>query len=351
MSTIVVKNVLDAIHYNLEHNGYHYSEKQIARADGFIIPFIDEVNISEDEFKVKTLRIPKLVHDRRISDLIVKYFAFIEDNMALYNELLEEDYLLCIGSKIKYFALDRTLTGNFKKNEYKNILLKNEAVISSFYYSLRGLPQEKREKYSREFSDIVHADHTTLNVGDERDDGINHYGFLTVRNIEIYGKEFLLKLTKEQREIINNIHSSISEEDVMKVKELINKYPDYKNTIPLNSCILRLFTIDEIYSMTIKDYILYDAAIKNNVVKRVKELLEEDPSFDCPKEFIKEEIFRILDNQEILELSDDAKDKISKVKIPEMDNVLVMPFSKINRIVLLDKASRKIDSITGGHSK
>lgn len=351
MKSVVVDNVLEAIHYTLNRNGFSFSDKQITRADDYIVPFIDELDINEKEFNIKTPGIPKLVNDKRIAPLIVKYYAFIEDNMTLYNELLEDKYFIIEGSKIKYFALDKSVTRHFKKNEYKNILFKYEDVISSFYYSMRGLSQDEKDKLAKDFSDIVHIDHTTLDVGRDRDDGINHFGFLTKKNIELFGKDFLVKLNKKQRKLINDIHFNYNENDVLKIKELVTKYPDYEGAISLDSNLLRLFTVDEIYFMNVKDYILYDLAIRNNVFVRMKEILELDPSFNCPKMFIREEIFRVLSNEEIIQLSDEAKDKISRLKIPEIDNVLVMPFSKINGIVLLDKANRKIDSIKGNRSK
>jgi hypothetical protein len=351
MRNIVIDNVLDAIHYILGRNGFEFSERQIARADDYIIPFMEDLDISEKEFNVITPGAPKLASDRRITPLVVRYFAFIEDNISLYNELVEEQFILSEGNKIKFYALDRIFTKHFRKNEYKNMLEKNSEAISSFYYSIRGLSQEEREKYGKAFSDIVRVDHTTLNVGNDREDGINYYGFLSKNNIDVFGGEFLLKLNKKQRKIINDLHFNLTEEEASKIKELFEKYPDYGSGIPLNSKFLKLFSIDELYSMTVKDYVLYETAIDSNVFKRMREILSIDPLFDCPKGFIKEEIFRVLSNEEIVDLSDEAKEKIARLRIPEMDNVLIMPFSKINGIVLLDKASKKIDSITGNHSK
>ena len=89
MSNIVRDNALEAIHYILNRNGFSFTDKQMARTDDFIIPFIDELDIDEKEFKVKTIGAPKLANDRRIFPLVFKYFAYIEDNMTLYNELLD----------------------------------------------------------------------------------------------------------------------------------------------------------------------------------------------------------------------------------------------------------------------
>lgn len=351
MKKIVIDNVIEAIHYILKRNGFEFTDKQISRANEYIVPFISEVGIDESEFKIQVVGAPKLASDRRIMPLLFRYFAFIEDNIPLYEELIEVDYSFADGYKTKFFALDKILTGKFKMNEYKNLLLKNENAISSFYYSIRGLDKEKKGKFCKEFSDIVHIDHTTLNVGHNDDTLNSHYSFLTRKNIEYFGKEFLLKISKEQRKIINDIGFSLSEEDAVKIKELFTRYPLYNSNFPLSHKLLYLFTADEINSMSLKDYVLYSVAINNNVVTRMKEILKLDPSFDCPKNFIKEEIFRVLSNEDIVELSDNAKEKIASLSIPEIQNVLVMPFKKINGIVLLDKANRKIDSIKNNHSK
>ena len=351
MEKIVIDNVLEAIHYALKHNEFEFTEKQIKRADEYIISFIDDIDIDPKEFNIVMHGAPRLVYDKRINSILVRYFAFIEENIALYNELVEENYLFYEGHNMKYYALDKTLTSKFKRNEYKRLLLKDEDAINAFYSSLRGLDREEKEKYSKDFSDIIHIDHTTLSVGKGSGENISNYHFLIKRNIEFFGKEFLLGLNKRQREVLNNICFNISYEDSIKIKELFTKYPEYNGSIPLSSEILNTFSLDEINSMSIKDYELYKVALNNGLVDRIREILSLDSSFNCPKAFIREEIFRVLDNSEIIGLSDDAKEKISKIEIPEIDNVLIMPFSKINRIVLLDKANKKIDSIKNSHGK
>ena len=102
--------------------------------------------------------------------------------------------------------------------------------------------------------------------------------------------------------------------------------------------------------MSKKDSILYKAAIKNNLLDRIKNILSMNPNFNCPKSFIREEIFRILSDEEIVELSDDAKMKISE-SIPNMQDVMVMPIKKIRGIVFRDKVLRKVDSIVGNRKK
>lgn len=349
MNKIVEKNVLDAIHYILEHNGFKFTEKQISLADDFIIPFIDDLEIDPKEFNVVTVGVPRLVKDKRILPILTKYFAFIEDNMGLYTELIEENFVFNDGYSIKFYALDRIVTGNFKRSEYKKLLLKYEDVLSHFYSSIRGLDKEEREKYCKDFSDIVNRDQTTLRVGYDEEN--SNYSFLIKKNIELFGKEFLLKLNNSQREIINNLHFSLTSEDASKIIELFTKYPDYSGNISFSSELLRYFSVDEISSMSLKDSILYEEALKVGLLSRMKNILSLDPNFNCPISFIRQEIFRVLSDEEIIGLTEEGKDEILSIEIPEIDNVLVMPVKKIRKILSRDEKRKGTSESTGSIKK
>lgn len=346
MNNIVIDNVLKAIHYILEHNGFKFTEKQISLADDFITPFIDDLEIDPKEFNVVTIGVPKLVTDKRIMPICTKYFAFIEDNMGLYTELKKEDYIFYENYSIKFYALDRMLTGNFNKGEYIRLLSKYEKVISKFYSSIRGLESSEKEKYCRDFSDVVLRDQTTLKVGCSDD----NYNFLIKRNFLLFGKDFLLKLNDKQREMINNICINLTEEEAIKLKELFTIYPLYTSNIDFSSEILKSFSVEEIGLMSSKDYSLYAEAIKVGLLERVKNILSLDPEFNCPINFIKEEIFRVLTDEQIIGLSDEAKKEIISV-IPEIDNVLVMPIKKINKIVSRDEKKKNNNETTGSITK
>ena len=335
MNKIVEKNVLDAIHYILEHNGFKFTERQISLADDFIIPFIDDLNIDNKEFNVVTVGVPKLVTDKRILPIFTKYFAFIEDNMGLYTELQKENYIFYENYNVKFYALDRVLTGNFKKNDYTKLLLKYEKVFSKFYNSIRGLEKSEKEEICKEFGDIVHIDQTTLRVG--YDENINNCNFLIGRNIKLFGKEFLLKLNNDQREIINNLRINLDESDASKIKELFTKYPDYTGNISFSSELLRSFSIDEISSMSLKDSILYEEALNAGLLGRMKNILLLNPNFDCNSAFIRPEIFKVLSDEEIIGLTEEGIEEILSIKIPEIDNVLVMPVKKIKKVLAHDE--------------
>lgn len=350
MSRIVNDNVLKAIHYILEHNGYKFTDKQLSLADEFIIPFISELKIEDKEFNVKTVGAPKLVNDKRVVPVLIKYFAYIEDNMALYNELVEDKYLFYNNHIIKFYALDRVISGNFKLNEYKNILLKYEGALSHFFVSIRGLDRNERERYSKDFSDIVHRDQTTLKVGYKDGEDVSNYCFLVKKNFDLFGKEFLLKLNNKQRELINGLSVNMDENSASKIKELITKYPDYNN-FNISIELINYLSVDEINSLSLKDCVLYESSLKVGLQDRIRNILRLDPNFYCKSSFIREEIFRVLSDEEIVGLSDIAQEEILNIKVPEIDNVLVMPIRKIRKILNKDNKRKNNSESTGGIKK
>ena len=344
MKEIVKKNVLDAIHHILKEQHQYLDEEKMNKADELIIPYVEEnCDFDEKEFKVKVFGVPVLSNDRRIFPVVVMYYAIMQDNVELLKRLKEKDYSFGgVQHSINIYALDKQLSSKFKELDYIRYLIKYGKSMEHFYLSLRGLDNHEREKVIRDFSDIVKADPTVLKVGEDEQDSCN---YLTRRNIELFGKDYLINLDEKRRKLLNSFHFQINEENVESVRELVDKYPDYNNFLPLYKDVLALFSVDDLGNMTDKDAKLYAAAYKNKVIYRMKELLSSKPDFDCPIDFIRYEIFKVLSNEEILELDYDVMDEISKIKYVELDNVYVLPVKKINSIIHKDKFKKRKDEI------
>ena len=122
MNETVVKEVLDAIHIMLKNNGFAFTLEQISSTDDFIIPFISELGIDSKEFNVEKKGVPRLVNDKRIIPIFIRYFALIEDNKELYEKLKKEDYVFYENHVIKFYALDRLLSAKFDIDEYIRLL-------------------------------------------------------------------------------------------------------------------------------------------------------------------------------------------------------------------------------------
>ena len=351
MTRLVIKKILEAIHFIIEKNGYTLTDKQKEKADNEIIPYL-QGNLNINDSNIIHPGSPEYSLDKRIYPAVMKYFSITQGNEILYDELLDEDYeFMERQSVFKFYSLDRKFSNHFKKSEFENILLKYDDPVRNFYISLRGLDQKEKEEYYEKFSYIVHKDLSTLKVGYNPHEDNHSFNFLTMNNIKYFGCEYLLNTNHVQREIINSIHFRVDDKSISYIKNILEKYPDSKNIISFDSSFIGLFTEDELLNMSSKDNKLYKLALEHNLFSRMKEILSINPDFDCPRGFIREEVFKTLTNEEILNLSDEAIDKISKIKVKEIDNVIVMPIRKINKIVFMDKTKRKIEEITHSRSK
>lgn len=339
MNEIVEDKVLEAIHYILEYNGFKFSDEKKSLADTYITPSIGDLNINPKEFNVVTMGAPKLFADKRIVPLVIEYFAVIQKNKDLYNALNKEAYVFYEKHSIKFYALDRVLTGNFNVDEYKNLLLEYEGVVSRFYSSLRGLSKEEKEKCCKDFAFIVHSDPTVLEVGYNNGEEGSNYNFLTAKNICLFGKEFLLSINSNQREMINSIDFNIREDEALKIKELCTRYPEFLGNISLCSNLLRYFTIDEISNMKMKDSIMYEEAMEYGLLDRMKNILSLNPDFNCQKEFIRVEIFNAFSDEEIIGLTCDAKKEVIGLMIPDGEDTTGT--SKLYRKILSHDEKRK----------
>lgn len=350
MEEIVKKNILDAIDYILKFQHQDISDEKRSKANEKIITYVeDNYDFSDVNFSVIRHDIPLLLRDKRIYPIVIKYYAITQDNLDLLKKLEEEDFsFLGLHHVVKFFALDKQLTNKFKEKDFIKYIKKYDTVFEHFYGTLRGLDHKEREQYFKDFAEIIKSDPTTLKIGDNSSINCN---FLTRRNIELFGKDYLINTSDKQRNLINTFSFHIDEDSIDKIKELIEKYPDINISFPLYNEMFNDFTIDELGNMSEKNSRIYEAAVKNHIVPRVKELLKERPDFDPPISFIRKEIFRVLDNDTILSLSDDAISEISSLRIPEMEKVLIFPVKKINKIVFMDKLKRKKEETIGIHKK
>ena len=340
MEERAINNVLEAIHYLLKIGHIDVSDEQLKKTDDEIIPYIkDNFEYDEKEFRVINHGVPRLANDTRIIPIAMRYYALVQSNVDLLNKLEDSGYEFTNNRRaIKFYALDKQMSTKFKERDYIRYLIRHDPVFEHFERTLIGLNRHDREGYIREFADIVKSDPTVLEVGSSKDDNCN---FLTRRNIELFGKDFLLSLNDKQRNLVNSFYFQIDKDTVEKIKELVIKYPDFNMAIPLYRSILDSFTVDELGTMPIGHTKLYEVAVKNNVVNRMKNILKVNPAFSCPIKFIRYEIFKVLDDETILNLSKDAIEEIAALKILELDNAYVFPVKKINKIVSKDISKKK----------
>ncbi len=334
------EDLLESIHDILKLNHQVIPAEKREELDQRIIPMLEKLEIEEEYLPSFQNHTRPKIKDPALIPYVYEYYAMAKDNEKLYERLKEEHYPFTNQYiNMGLFVLDKEFSSLFSEEEYLTLLSDYNCNMKLFYDSVRKLPEEEKLKFYQDYRDLICTDSTLLQVPY----GNNQYGNLvTKKNLEQFGKDFLLELSLSQRQLLASLPSHFHEQDVIKAKQLITEYPTFHLTFPMNLEIFRSFSVEEIVLMEPYVYEMLMISMKRDSFPRVKQLLKLNPDFRCPLEMIRYEILHVLDDDEIFGLSEEAKQKLSLMKIPHMHNVSIFPVLKINQIVLADKVKRKM---------
>ena len=342
MEKKVIDDILVCIQHILRFNNVRLTDEQIEYANERIIPYIEE-NVEIEDTKTLVFRPDSFIkrYGNQLSPVVVQYYAISQHNTDLLEKLNRKGFNFIGGHQtLDLFPLDHSLSSKFDEREYLKLLEKHKGVVKRFYYSVRIKEEELREKFIQDFADIVRADPTIMDVDKRKRKAFEepeNNDILTRRNMEWFDKDFLIHSTPSQRYIINSLKFNLEPENVEKLKAFLKKYPNHRQLLPFSNQILSFFSIDELGEMTVKDAHLYKVAFSEGLEHRIREVLSINPLFDCPEEFIREEIFRVIDDKTIAELTPQGLYDISNIKIPKVENAVVIPVRRINFAVFKDK--------------
>lgn len=189
--------------------------------------------------------------DRILSSLVLYYTGLYEDNLKLLNNLLDNGYVF--GHKpydLNLFALVKEISSEFEEEDYIRLLKEQSEVFKYFYRSLDKDNLSSEKEIIKTFKDILKKDEY---VAFDKKDGryrrcINH--FLTKQGIELFGEDFILTASKEQKSNIISSASDIMEWDEINRLRLINlvKNRNYQASQALlfREALFNNFTDDEI---------------------------------------------------------------------------------------------------------
>lgn len=343
-----MSDVLDSIHSVIKLTNVTLDADAKEKADKEIQSYIRERLNIVDPRKVHTvsskydnLKLPR----KEFVDIVLRYYAIANDNVRLLEILKSREFIFTDSNRIKLFLLDKKFADKFPFNKYIDLLVKEELVFRRFYSSVHNLIEEEKNKYTDMFSEIICSKPNLCidsNKNETYDEGYLT-SYLTPRNLEFFGKEFLMNTTLNQRRIINSLGAHLDEKYLIKVKELLEKYPNFDCRISLNPELLDVLSIDEIANMSDKDVFLYTKAMSRgyNLVERVHNVLLINPDFSCSVYFLRPEIFKSMSDDVIAGLTPHGVEDIEHIKIPLIENVYVMPIRKVNRAVLKDEKLKK----------
>ena len=244
------------------------------------------------------------------------YYAIYNDNVDIYKKFLNEK--VSLGTSIydnKLYLLNKELTNIFKtKKDYFDFIKICNPAIRKFYISIGNKDTRTRDGYINSFANIIKSDKRYLNRK-KSDNPPIYLNLLNARNLKVFGEDFLKNATYKQKEVINSFNYKISDELLEKVKFLIKKYPNYVIKCELCEEFLRSFTIDEIASMPTNQTIILNRAAKVGIVPQVMEVFKIKTDFNCPEKMINEKAFEEIPADTMIQLSDNAKKEISKLKV------------------------------------
>ena len=336
--------LLDKIHYMIRINNQTLTDEQIEKIDPIIRKELEkEFDAEESRARIIKKGAPLSVTTRDLLPFAVKYYAMAEDNLDLLNKLEKSKFQFNGFNGITYlYALDKQFTSKFNEKQFIDLLINNQKILERYYNSLSFLTEDEREQSMLSFARIISSNPTIADrKRTHRNRQTKYYNLLTARNIDYFGEDFLINATPEQKEVIDSININLEPQDLLKVKEILEKKPTYKPNIKLKPVILSSFSAEEIINMSLKDAMLYEASLSAGLFNRMHSLLTLDPSFNCPLEFIKPEIFGCLDNKEILSLTSEGKKEIANVKIPQSAQAIIFPHLKINGLVIRDRRRKR----------
>lgn len=343
-----MNDVLDTIHSIIKLNNVRLDDESRERADIEIQDYIKErLNIVSNKkgivlsSKYKDLKIPR----NTLIDIMLQYYAIANDNLRLLEILKGRNFVFTESNRIKLFLLDKEFASKFPFNKYIDLLVKEDIVFRRFYGMIHTFTDEDKNKYTEMFSDVI-CTKPNICIDNSKSDTYDE-GFLTSlltpRNLDFFGKDFLLNSTLNQRRVIDSLGSHLKVYELNKVKELLEKYPDFDCKIQLSPELLGILSADEIAGMSDKDAFLYGKVMSKgyNLIDRLHNILDLNPDFVCSESFLRPEIFKSLTDEEIAGLTPKGVEEIENIRIPLIENVYVMPIRKINRAVAKDNRLKK----------
>lgn len=344
------EEILDRLHTYVTQTGNVLKDDKRELADQKMIKILEDgliqelMNKKKDEDKIKDNFIDSSVYDEIEFVLLKFYYAIYNDNVELYKKIVDKN--ISLGKSVyenRLYLLNKELRDIFKNDkEYFEFISINNPAIKRFYSSIGNQDSEERDGYIESFCKIIKGDKRYLSRKKNEYPGI-FMNVLTDRNLRVFGEEFLKNATNKQKEVINTFIYNISDEDLVKVGELIKKYPQYKVHCKLETEFIREFTIDELGEMNLRQTIIYNKAAKQGILPLLKEAIKLKPNFDCPDHFIDKDVFETIPVDTIVLLSYNAMTDITKVKHNERYKKNVNKIVRKDLYKLKDIVKKKLE--------
>lgn len=328
---------------------------------------------------------------KELKKLVLYYYAVYNDNLDLLKKLVDENFKFEDSSgNLHLFALDRNFTKYFNEDELVSILKCSGAECKSFYNKLMNVESKKINYTNRKelleeyeklrnkllFSNLSNTERIYINNrleeilpkinievfykydDSERDkimsdyvslmrinpmiskkknqyiDEFSYRNLVTPSNLEILGVDTLLNLSDYQKDMINRNYDGRDSYSVIRMKELIDKNPDFYTRLTLNDEILNNLTNDEIINLTPEMEEIFEKAALTHNVSRIKGLVKKEFCLEENMDFIDNDFLEALSDDEIIKISLKARTKIRDILL---NKKRILHKANNNRYVLTKK--------------
>ena len=331
---------MNSLHFLLRTNNIHLTEEQIKDADEEIIKIIIENGVL-DEIPERETAFDELlkVSDKFVAPFVFYYYAYTQGNLTLLKKLNHLHY--SFHDKMysyKMFPLDREYSEHFEEDEYIRLLLRNNIVMRNFDASLLNTRGQEKKEYKKRFVDILKKNPEVAH--DSRDGNRVYKYYLLKSNMDIFGDEFLLNATDDQKYIIDKIRFKLTDLTEHRLKTYLEKYPDVVPLIELTPQTLQFFTIDELANLSEKDAKLYECAFRKEVPNRIKHILSLDPNFFCEADLIDPDILDFIDDEDLLNLTSIGRKELIELSLSSHPK-RPLPERKVNGIIFRDNRRKR----------
>ncbi len=328
---------------------------------------------------------------KELKKLVLYYYAIYNDNLDLLKKLVDENFKFEDSSgNLHLYALDRNFTKYFNEDELVSILKCSGAECKSFYNKLMNVESKKINYTNRKelleeyeklrnkllFSNLSNTERIYINNrleeilpkinievfykydDSERDkimsdfvslmrinpmiskkknqyiDEFSYRNLVTPSNLEILGVDTLLNLSDYQKDMINRNYDGRDSYSVIRMKELIDKNPDFYTRLTLNDEILNNLTNDEIINLTPEMEEIFEKAALTHNVSRIKGLVKKEFCLEENMDFIDNDFLEALSDEEIIKISLKARTKIRDILL---NKKRILHKANNNRYVLTKK--------------
>ena len=166
------------------------------------------------------------------------------------------------------------------------------------------------------------------------EDEFSYRNLVTPSNLEILGVDTLLSLSDYQKDMINRNYNERDTYVAIRMKELIDKKPDFYTRLTLNDEILDNLTNDDIINLTPEMEEIFEKAALTHNVSRIKGLVKKEFCLEENMDFIDNDFLDSLSDEEIMRISLKAKTKIRDILL---NKKRILHKANNNRYVLTKK--------------